>query len=428
MNAQDAEHEIPPDSKRALPPVEANARIPGSLELEAVLSLLFSLVLAMVVVWMVVSALAVVSDYSDRARRRVDRQQAIEVLKTHLVDVETGERGYLITGDPRYLEPYQSALSELDQHRRRLAEMYSDEPGVQTRLRELFDHIDKKLAIAQSNVAVREQGGVVAQQHLLHAGGKQEMDAVRALLDGMLDENWRELSQLREQRMAALDALKRNIFIAASFLVAVLLWFHFRLLRLMRQRRAAEVQAQHMATHDSLTGLPNRRMLISHLERAILRSARHQKLTALLFLDLDGFKPVNDQYGHLAGDELLQQVAQRLTAQVRATDMAARLGGDEFVLLLEDIDAQDGVCHVIGKVTREIGRPFTLRDGASVRISASIGVAVYPEDGADVTELLKRADDAMYTAKRTGSNCHCHDTGPAPRCIMLSSQPESTLK
>lgn len=167
-------------------------------------------------------------------------------------------------------------------------------------------------------------------------------------------------------------------------------------------RKAAEEEIQQLAFYDPLTGLPNRRLLQDRLHQAMSQAKRERSHLALLFLDLDKFKPVNDDFGHGAGDELLQAVAQRLQACVRESDTVARVGGDEFVLLLPVIEAAADASAVTRKIHADLMAPFTLSQGLSVHISASTGIAVYPEHGIDETELMQHADLAMYEAKAGG--------------------------
>ena len=167
-------------------------------------------------------------------------------------------------------------------------------------------------------------------------------------------------------------------------------------------RKAAEEEIQQLAFYDPLTGLPNRRLLQDRLHQAMSQAKRDHSRLALLFLDLDKFKPVNDDFGHQAGDELLQAVAQRLQACVRESDTVARVGGDEFVLLLPSIEAAIAASAVARKIHDALIEPFALSHGQNVRISSSTGIAIYPEHGSDETELTQHADAAMYQAKAAG--------------------------
>jgi len=154
------------------------------------------------------------------------------------------------------------------------------------------------------------------------------------------------------------------------------------------------------AQHDELTGLPNRRLFQDRLKLAAARCVRHQHPMALLYIDIDDFKQVNDSLGHATGDRLLQEVARRLQLCVRETDTVARLGGDEFVVLLEDVQTPEDAKTVADKIRDATSHPIDV-DGRVLRILASIGFALYPEHGQDVEQLLKHADEAMYTDKRS---------------------------
>jgi len=157
------------------------------------------------------------------------------------------------------------------------------------------------------------------------------------------------------------------------------------------------------AGHDPLTGLPNRSLLADRLEQALSNSQRQDKLLVVGLLDLDGFKEVNDLYGHELGDQLLKEVAQRFLHDVRGGDTVARLGGDEFVLLLNDVDDIDDMEVALDRILIDVARPYQI-DGRQVQVSASIGVTVYPLNDADPESLLRHADQAMYQAKQAGRN------------------------
>jgi diguanylate cyclase (GGDEF)-like protein/PAS domain S-box-containing protein len=168
-------------------------------------------------------------------------------------------------------------------------------------------------------------------------------------------------------------------------------------------QRAAQERAEHLAYHDPLTGLANRAKLEDHLARALAAARRHQRSVAVLYIDLDRFKLVNDTLGHAAGDELLCEVARRLLPRVRASDLLARYGGDEFMLLLSDIDgdARAAAQGVAAELLAALETPFEI-EGHEFEISASIGVSAFPEDGTELSDVLKRADTALYEAKHDG--------------------------
>lgn len=155
----------------------------------------------------------------------------------------------------------------------------------------------------------------------------------------------------------------------------------------------------HLAHHDLLTGLPNRLVLEDRVDHAIQRASRDESLCALLFLDLDEFKPVNDTLGHPVGDQLLQGVAARFAGVLRAEDTVARLGGDEFAVLLEQRHSREDVEAVAEKIRRALDTPLMI-GGLALQIGVSVGISYYPDDGTDFATLLHHADRAMYVAKR----------------------------
>jgi diguanylate cyclase (GGDEF)-like protein/PAS domain S-box-containing protein len=169
------------------------------------------------------------------------------------------------------------------------------------------------------------------------------------------------------------------------------------------ERKASEARIEFLAHHDPLTDLPNRLLLRDRLERAIVQGERTATRVALLFIDLDRFKTVNDSLGHPVGDRLLREAAQRLRQCVRDMDTVSRQGGDEFLIVLTDLKDGDAVTRIAEQILAAMSVPFSL-DGHDVAISCSVGVAVFPEDGRDFDELLKKSDIAMYHAKEAGRN------------------------
>ncbi len=169
------------------------------------------------------------------------------------------------------------------------------------------------------------------------------------------------------------------------------------------QRKQDEEQIRRQANFDALTGLPNRSLFFDRLNQAVIAARREESLLALLFVDLDRFKAVNDTFGHVMGDELLQEVAERLSACVRDSDTVARLGGDEFVVLVHDLGEVNDAALVADKIIEQMSTPFNVGD-REVALGASIGITVYPEDTGDAEVMMRNADMAMYRAKEGGRN------------------------
>ena len=175
----------------------------------------------------------------------------------------------------------------------------------------------------------------------------------------------------------------------------------------------AEERIRYLANHDALTGLPSLRLARDRLQMAIEAARRSARLAALLFVDLDGFKEVNDRYGHDAGDHVLQTVGMRLKESVRQTDTVARIGGDEFLMILTNLNAPEEAERLAGKVVEALSAPITWGD-AQLRVGASIGIAVYPHDGEDASQLLRLSDQAMYRVKRSTKNAYGFASRGAP--------------
>jgi diguanylate cyclase (GGDEF)-like protein len=170
------------------------------------------------------------------------------------------------------------------------------------------------------------------------------------------------------------------------------------------QARLAKEHIARLAYHDVLTGLPNRLLLRDRLAQAKSLSLREGREVAVCFLDLDGFKAINDLHGHDAGDELLRQVAARLQLAVRANDTVCRLGGDEFVLMLNQLTRPDEHLEVLRRATSALCQPVVLKSGAVVDVTTSVGVAFCPRHSIDTDDLIRLADHAMYDAKKAGRN------------------------
>jgi diguanylate cyclase (GGDEF)-like protein/PAS domain S-box-containing protein len=167
------------------------------------------------------------------------------------------------------------------------------------------------------------------------------------------------------------------------------------------ERKVAEQRAQHLADHDALTGLPNRRLLEDRLTQALALSYRNRKQTAVMFVDLDRFKTINDSLGHSVGDVLLKEVARRLVKQLRVVDTICRTGGDEFVVVLPEIKRSADAASVAQKIIENLSQPVKIEE-RELTVTPSIGIAVFPEDGRDAETLIRNADAAMYAAKEMG--------------------------
>ncbi|SFU52436.1 diguanylate cyclase domain-containing protein [Pseudoduganella namucuonensis] len=209
-------------------------------------------------------------------------------------------------------------------------------------------------------------------------------------------------------KIAALEAGARD-FISKPFdLLEVHKRIHNMLeVRLLYKELAQySKQQQELALHDPLTGLPNRRLLEDRIATTLQHAARHMRKAAVMYLDLDGFKAINDTHGHACGDEILRQVAARLVGSSRKEDTVARVGGDEFVIVLGEVGGLADAQEPASKLIEVVSEPYKVGD-LTLHLSTSIGIALYPDHADSVNPLIQKADQALYDAKRSGKNRHC---------------------
>ena len=207
--------------------------------------------------------------------------------------------------------------------------------------------------------------------------------------------------------------------------------YRLSVVRDVRQRKQAEARIDFLAHHDLLTGLPNRALLLERLDFVLASARRRGTRAAVLFVDLDNFKVVNDSLGHAAGDALLKIVAQRLPAALREVDVVSRHGGDEFLVVLPDVEDEQAPVPVAEKLLAAVSEPMVI-DGQSISVSPSIGIAVYPRDGDSSEELIRNADAAMYLAKERGrSNYQFFNKGlaeSAQRAFTLETRMREAVR
>jgi diguanylate cyclase (GGDEF)-like protein len=220
-------------------------------------------------------------------------------------------------------------------------------------------------------------------------------DLFGSTFDYSLDEQITELEIFPVGKQETIFVELRNVKIEWEGKNAVL-----TTLRDITERKMAERRLQYLATHDSLTSLPNRALFYDRLNHALAQGRRNKNLFSILYLDLDGFKSVNDRYGHDVGDDLLQLVSRRFRSAVRESDTVARLGGDEFTFIIENILAVRDAERVTKKILESLKEPFHVANYEIV-ITASIGISVYPQHGENADILVKKADMAMYEAKQS---------------------------
>ncbi|MFD2273049.1 diguanylate cyclase domain-containing protein [Undibacterium arcticum] len=310
----------------------------------------------------------------------------------------------MITGDQNYLATYNIALRTIQNRIDAIATLTARNPAQRARISRIERLVPAKLKTIQIIVDTRNAGAIDAALLLVSMEqDKLEMNRIRAVLDQM---KAAESAFLTEQ-IAARDDAYRNFWWSFGALVSAMfagaIWQYRQLRKIMRLKEEAEQRILHLAEHDALTGLANRRLLRARLDLGIAYAKRNGQMLAVIFLDLDGFKQVNDNLGHEAGDELLKAVSQRLQQAVRSNDTVARLGGDEFVVVLSEVADLSVATAVANKLIQVLALPHRIT-GRDVQISASIGLSNYPNHGDIADMLLSKADKALYQAKAAGKN------------------------
>jgi diguanylate cyclase (GGDEF)-like protein/PAS domain S-box-containing protein len=212
----------------------------------------------------------------------------------------------------------------------------------------------------------------------------------------------REVSALRK------DGVAFPMELSASEMMLGGNRYFIGIVRDITERKQAEQKIAHLAHYDYLTDLPNRALLLDVLNHSVSLAKRNKRKVAVLFVDLDGFKIINDTLGHDAGDLLLKGVSRRIKETLRESDTVARMGGDEFILLLDNIESAENALFTANKILVALAEPFDLM-GQPGRVGGSIGISIFPDDSEDTVQLVKQADDAMYLAKQSGKNtCRFH--------------------
>ena len=314
---------------------------------------------------------------------------------------ETAQRNYILTGNKEYLAQSLKSLKSTESQLNEILDLVDSDSTEAEKTGRLQSLIGARAALFESALDHLQKGKkVAALQAMTTEAGRENLNST----DELFDQFGASQSALFARRT---DELQRNsrfslvTFYVATFCGVVLLGLLcYFVYRDIAERRRAEEKLRVVSTHDSLTALPNRTLLHERLSHALARAQRHGRQLAVLFVDLDRFKTVNDTLGHEAGDRLLQVTAQRLYDCLRETDTMARQGGDEFVVLMDELTDREPITRVSQRILDAVAEPFVI-DGQEIHITASIGISVYPEDG---RTLLRNADIAMYRAKEKGKN------------------------
>ena len=323
-----------------------------------------------------------------------ERIGSLVTLLSVMQDAETGQRGYVITGLDEYLEPYEAAHQRLGAALAALNRQYRSQPQARLELAHIRRLVGQKMNKAELTIAVRrDQGFEAAREMVLDHAGTRTMDDLRSEIGFMAAIERTQMAQA-ERDYTATRSRSRAVFLVLS--AVVLLSMGVLLAVAARQTRAslrATRRLCHLASHDPLTGLANRRSLLTALDDLTRSGGSSMQPHGLFYLDLNGFKAVNDHLGHEAGDQLLVAVANRLKAVSRASDLVARLGGDEFAVLVPDLPSHSEGSEIVSRLKDAVASVDAPTQGHQV--SASVGFASFPEQARTSAELLSLADQQM---------------------------------
>jgi diguanylate cyclase (GGDEF)-like protein len=332
------------------------------------------------------------------------RAQLLEQVIDVLQDAETGQRGYLLTGDDSFLEPYRAARGQFTQKISQVRALPGLDAEFLLGLQTLEQAGALKFDDLQASISLRMKGDAPSALAMVSAEeGKRQMSVLRRTLDDLLAQ-----SKSRGDRLNAATAERLRqlnlLLIATTFLVIVTVGIGvFQIRRFARTKQTLAHRLELEATHDVLTSLPNRRFLMRWLQALQAHSLRDHAGLALLFIDLDGFKRVNDRFGHDVGDTVLKSAAQALRAASRTADFGARLGGDEFVIVVSGDLTRAGLSTMANRIQQ--GLAELQLPGGEKGLSASIGIGLTSDvelPGISIDDLMTVADKAMYAAKQQG--------------------------
>jgi diguanylate cyclase (GGDEF)-like protein len=345
-----------------------------------------------------------------------------------LQDAESGQRGYLLTGKTGYLEHYHSSLSLIDQRISLLRELCAEDPGCLHGIQVLQALKDARFDEIRQTIRMKQSRRVDEALRIMQSDkSKRDTEAMRAIL-AELQSNVRLRRTTYSDWIAQEVVRAEYILLAVTVLVALIAFLSYRTAsKTLRTDAVLKVQLEAAASHDSLTGLPNRRLFRDRLVQTIAQAQRSGRPMAVLFIDLDGFKPVNDTLGHAMGDKLLKETAGRLSQCIRSGDTVGRLGGDEFAAILSDLAKPGDTSFVAQKIIDILARSFDL-DGHGTFVTGSVGITLFPDDGEEPGALIINADAAMYRAKEQGGNNYQYFTREMNERALARVQMEAAMR
>jgi diguanylate cyclase len=331
----------------------------------------------------------------------------IVALNNAIIDAESGQRGYLITNNVTFLDTYDNGKVAAEKYFEQILSLDNIFPEISPIFSEVKNLMQSKFDLMNKGIQVQLNAGSYASHLTLQKDhSKLIMSKIKtelAKVDALLYVKRQQYEKGIKQKIEA--SIYGGVVLVIS-IYAVLIRSYKRTFGLFEKVVEGQLEVNrlnHQATHDSLTAVPNRRAFEAHLKKMHAKARRASKRYAVLYLDLDGFKEVNDTYGHKVGDKLLVQVTKQFLYVIREYDFIARLGGDEFALVVDYFETKQELAQLALRII-DILEPPILIEGKQIKIGVSVGIAIYPEDAKDIISLLGVADSAMYLAKKSGRN------------------------
>ena len=345
---------------------------------------------------------------SDRKVKIADTRYEVVKLMNTIVNAETGLRGYLLTGSVQFLEPYNRSTKDTVILFSQIKSREKDFKAFAPILIRLDKLINEKFNDIESRLHVQLTAGSYS-PHL-----KRSTNASKVLSDEIANEINKldkilqdEAVQIEITLSLTVNRLKLASLLVVFVIISILLVNYKRTIALFEYASSSEERAEeygHLAMHDALTHCPNRRHFEQYLKKVIAQAGRNKQKIGLLYMDLDGFKLINDQYGHDAGDNALVGAVAKINHVLRDSDFIARVGGDEFALVAHNFNDASELLILANRIIQALKSPVITVDGTDIFMGISIGIAIYPDQVKNMKALISAADEAMYKAKSTGKN------------------------
>lgn len=354
-----------------------------------------------------------VIDADARVGQAVDVLHSAHRVLEALQDAETGQRGYLLTADEKYLLPYRRGVNSLGDEMVALTQAVGPDARSVKFVRRIAHVKNLKLEeLARTTELARSGDAASAIAIVQSDAGAKYMDQLRADLGTLIDEWGARATAARSESDFRLRSGSLALIVFVALVCALMTYAYFIERRAFTRIHSSTETLNHEATHDTLTGLPNRRKFFQDLAALAATPGSASRQVALFYLDIDGFKSINDRFGHSAGDALLQDIAAGLRAVTRGQDTLARVGGDEFVLLAPDFATTTQLEQIAQRLIDRVEAVARNRHGAQCSVSASIGIATFPDPVTEMGMLADSADAAMYRAKQQGRRQYAFSQTP----------------